>query len=108
MSTIKIEGAIRASKWKFDSEFQLIFTPNPDPEAKTYADSREPIYIYIAPYTIEIEIDDGVMQNFHQLELKSLQRQRKIILAENEKRLNQIDQQIAEHQSIEHKTGEAA
>jgi hypothetical protein len=58
-------------------------------------------YIHIAPYTIEIELPKGV--NLRKAALKSLQNKRKLILSENEIRLNKIDGYIQTLLAIEHK-----
>lgn len=57
--------------------------------------------IKIAPYTIEIEMPEGF--DVANEQIKALQNQRKLILADNEKRLNHIDQKIQEFIAIEHK-----
>lgn len=103
MKTIRIEGAIRGMKWKWEKDFELHFTSNPDPESKHYLNSKDPVYFYVAPYTIEIEVDESVFANMQKAELKSLQRHRKLILAENQKRLDEIDNRISNILAIENK-----
>jgi hypothetical protein len=63
--------------------------------------NSSPDYVLIAPYTIEIEMPEG----FDPMKetLNALQVQRKLILAENEKRLTDIDGKIQELMAIEHK-----
>jgi hypothetical protein len=59
-------------------------------------------YILVAPYTIEIEMPEGFDPK--QETLKALQIERKLILANNEQRLNEVDSKIQELMAIEHKT----
>jgi hypothetical protein len=96
--TIKLEGTI------YLDTSETIFNPYgfieidfDDDWWKTGKTKRIPL----APYTIEIDKPEGFDPTKEVL--KSLQVQRKLILAENEKRLNQIDRQIQELQAIEHK-----
>jgi len=58
-------------------------------------------YIHIAPYDIEIEMPKGV--DLQKSTLEVFQEQRKLILAENQVKLNQIDKQISELMAIESK-----
>jgi hypothetical protein len=58
-------------------------------------------YILIAPYTIEIEMPATFDPNKEALSY--LQNQRKLILAENQRKINEVDRQIQELQAIEHK-----
>jgi len=55
----------------------------------------------ISPYTIEVEIPDGI--DMHKAILTSLQEKRKLILSENQQRLNAVDVEISEHMAIENK-----
>ena len=63
--------------------------------------NRSPEYILVAPYTIEIEMPEGFDPK--QETLKALQIERKLILADNEQRLNAVDSKIQELLAIEHK-----
>jgi hypothetical protein len=101
MSKIKIEGAIWARKYSWETEFSFTWSCITDPNYKR--DSRDHASVYIAPYTIEIEIDGEIETVLHKKGLKALQRQRTLILAENQSRLEQIDAQIAKMMAIEHK-----
>jgi len=57
--------------------------------------------IKIAPYVIEIEIPDDI--DLRKSAVKGLQKKRKLILSENEARLNKIDADIQTLLAIEHK-----
>ena len=99
MKNIKIEGCIIAEKSKWDSGFRFSFL-----SAVCGADDKflaEQGYIYIAPYTIEIELTDGI--DINSKHITHLQEKRKLILAENQVKLNAIDQEIQECLAIEHK-----
>jgi hypothetical protein len=55
----------------------------------------------LAPYTIEVELPDGI--DLHKAILTSLQDKRKLILAENNQRLQAVDDEIQNHLALEHK-----
>lgn len=55
----------------------------------------------IAPYTIEIEMPDGI--DLHKVQLDALQHKRKLILAENQKNLNAVDEEISNLMALENK-----
>lgn len=57
----------------------------------------------IADYDIEIEAPDNLDDLIRDNTLKSLQEKRKITLAENQNRINEIDRQISELLAIENK-----
>jgi hypothetical protein len=62
-------------------------------------------YVLIGPYTIEIEMPEG----FDPMKetLKALQHERTLVLADNEQRLNSIDEKIQQLLAIEHKPDES-
>lgn len=62
--------------------------------------NKEQGHIYIAPYSIEIEMPKGI--DLRKSALKGLQKKRKLILAENESRLAKIDANIQTLLAIEH------
>jgi hypothetical protein len=97
MQTIKLVGTIYFNSTTSWQPFGFIEI---DPDNEMW-DKGEPRYIKVAPYTIEIEMPEG----FDPVKetLKGLQVQRKLILAENEQRLNVIDGKIQELLAIEHK-----
>lgn len=98
--TIKIEGTIYMclngySKGKIDfCNFPFDREAWEEPDWKSER-------IKLAPYTIEVEIPDGI--DMHKVILTSLQEKRKLILSENQQRLNAIDVEISEHLAIENK-----
>lgn len=100
--TVKIEGTIYISSYNVtDKNPHMRFI-----EIRFDSDSwKEGGHMYgdikIAPYTIEIEMPEGFDVTKEQI--NALQNQRKLILADNEKRLNLIDQKIQEFIAIEHK-----
>jgi hypothetical protein len=102
MSKIRIDGAICAEKYSWEKEFSFTWSRQTDPNYIPRGPSA-PARIYIAPYTIEIEVDGEVEAMLHKQGLKALQRQRTLILAENQTRLEEIDAQIASMMAIEHK-----
>lgn len=101
MSKIKIEGAIWARKYSWETEFSFTWSCITDPDYKR--DNSKDVSVYIAPYTIEIELDGEVAAVLHKKALKALQRQRTLILAENQSQLEKIDAQLAKMMAIEHK-----
>lgn len=60
-------------------------------------------YIKLCDYDIEIEAPDNLEDLIRANALKSLQEKRKLILAENQQRVNDIDRQIGELLAIENK-----
>jgi hypothetical protein len=94
--TIRLEGSIYFNPRLFDPNYSWIGAPFD--ELKAWNDHN---FIPVAPYTIEIEMPEG----FDPMKetLNALQVQRKLILAENEKRLTEIDGKIQELMAIEHK-----
>lgn len=98
MKTIKIEGSIYYhTNWK---EFYFITISF---DSSFWESENAKDQIKIAPYTIEIELDGDVENMIYDRTLSYLQNQRKLILAENEKRIQEIDNKIAEHLAIENK-----
>lgn len=96
MQTIKIEGSIIYDTESYIKGYKFLGIPL----NSTYWE-RYPTQIFVAPYIIEIEAPDDVENMIYEKTLTSLQTQRKLILAENESRIKQIDQQIQEHLAIE-------
>jgi hypothetical protein len=93
--TIKIEGSIAFRPNRESQQFEFV---DVDFDSQTFWDAD---WIRVAPYTLEIEMPEG----FDPMKetLNALQVQRKLILAENEKRLTEIDGKIQELMAIEHK-----
>ncbi len=89
MKTIRLEGHIFAQWYKWDDDFRFTF----------FAYDSVKGYIKVAPYTIEIEMPEGLDLNTAQLEV--LQEKRKLILAENQSNLNKIDEEIQSLLAIE-------
>jgi hypothetical protein len=96
--TITIAGSIYFDPKGFTDKFNFISVL---PERKEFWEQYSHTYIFIAPFTIEIEMPANFDPNKELL--KSLQSQRKLILSENQRKLNEVDRQIQELQSIEHK-----
>lgn len=103
MQTIKIEGAIWARKFKFEKDFHFAFYECKDPDDPYLTGENGDTGVLIAPYTIEIEADGDIRQMMYKKTTLALQNQRKLILAENQKRLNEIEAMIANHLAIENK-----
>lgn len=100
MSIQKIEGAIWAKKYSWERQYHFYHSAITDPENRhMLKDGR----IYIAPYTIEIEIDGNLEEMLHKKAIKALQKERRLILAENQKRIDEVDRRISELTAIEHK-----
>jgi hypothetical protein len=100
MATVKIEGSIWATKYKWEKEFSFSFLATTDPDNRYFLKEG---YVYIAPYTVEIEIDGDIEKMLHKKSIKALQKERRLILADNEKRLTEIDGRIADLFAIEQK-----
>ena len=96
--TIKIEGGVWFDSLECMGQEGFFFAPG----GMVSSYFEENGYIPIAPYTIEIEMPEGL--DLHKAQLKSLQEKRKLILAENEQRLNAIDNEIANLMAIEDKS----
>ena len=99
MKTIRIEGYIYATYLEFSKDFYLTFM-----EGRKNAINESLVdvgYIPIAPYNIEIELPEGI--DLHKGHLVGLQKQRKLILAQNQGKLNEIDAKIQEFMAIESK-----
>lgn len=96
--TIKIEGYIWAEKSGYSNEFRFVFFDGSDDNQFL----KDQGYIPVSPYTIEIEMPEGI--DLHKAQLTALQDKRKLILAENEQRLNAIDNEIANLMAIEDKS----
>lgn len=96
---IKIEGSIWAAKFEFSDDFYFTFCKDVSIDNDHFSSHG---YIPIAPYTIEIEMPEGL--DMHKAQLTALQDKRKLILADNEKRLNAIDNEISNLPAIEDKS----
>jgi serine protease inhibitor len=102
LTKVKIEGSVWAywhvsdSKY-LESRFVFYF------EAYDFNHKRniEAGHIMLSPYSIEIEMPAGL--DLRKSALKGLQKKRKLILAENESKLNAIDTNIQMLMAIEHK-----
>lgn len=103
MKTVEIYGTIAAEKNSWDNEIRYRFY-----EIEFDSDSWQEDFMLsstkVAPYKIEIEVPDNVEKLIYEGTLKNLQIKRKLILVENEKRINNIDAQISEMQAIENKS----
>jgi hypothetical protein len=103
--TIKIEGQLWVRWYTSDSQyikphFHYWFEPYAL-DSYSNKENAENGYTHIGPYTIEIEKPKDA--DLTKKALKGLQKQRKLILAENESRLNTIDGHIQGLLAIEHK-----
>jgi hypothetical protein len=102
LTKVKIEGSIWAywyiseNSW-VDPHFVFYF----ERYEFNHKSNKENGDIMLAPYTIEIEMPVGI--DLRKSALKGLQKKRKLILAENESRLNVIDANIQTLMAIEHK-----
>ena len=100
MKNIIIEGYIYASYRDWRKDFGFIFTNLRGNEiCQEFAKEN---YIPIAPYSIEIEMPDDI--DLHKEHLVGLQNQRKLILGQNQGKLNEIDAKIQEFMAIENKS----
>ena len=99
MKNIIIEGYIYASYQDWIKDFDFIFTAVTGNEiCQGFVKEN---YIPIAPYSIEIEMPDDI--DLHKCQLIGLQNKRKLILAQNQGKLNEIDAKIQEFMAIEGK-----
>ena len=96
MKKIKLETHVWSKYDKYFKTFDFYTLINGDKGAEWLSD-----YIYIAPYTIEIELPKGL--DLHKVALKALQDKRKLILAENEINVKNVDAEIQEFLAIEQK-----
>ena len=97
MKKIKLERHIWAKYSKYTKDFNYDAFIGGKGSEYLVKDS----YIYIAPYTIEIEMPEGL--DLHKSALKALQDKRKLILAENEMSVLKVDAEIQEFLAIEQK-----
>ena len=95
MKKIKLERHIWASYNKHNKDFDF-HVYSSDKGSEWLSD-----HIYIAPYTIEIEMPKGL--DLHKAALKALQNERKLILIENETNLLKVDAEIQDFMAIEQK-----
>lgn len=102
MKTIKIEGTIYLGLDTWDLG-RVGFTAIPF-ESESWKKSLGAEKKKLAPYTIEVEIDDSI--NLEQAQISALQVKRKIVLAENKKRVDEIDNKIKNLMAIENKVAE--
>ena len=99
MKNIVLEGYIYAGYMEYSKEFYYTFVGMKGSESnKSFVEAG---YIPIAPYCIEIELPEGI--DLHKGQLVGLQHQRKLILAQNQGKLNEIDAKIQEFMAIESK-----
>ena len=99
MKNIIIEGYIYASYGEATKEFYFNFIDyNGNEIREGIVDAG---FIPIAPYNIEIELPEDI--DLHKGHLVGLQNQRKLILAQNQGKLNEIDAKIQEFMAIESK-----
>ena len=99
MKNIKIQGYIYSTYGVYSKEFRFKFVDsygNEVPDGLVDAG-----FIPIAPYTIEIEMPEGI--DLHKGHLVGLQKQRKLILAQNQGKTNEMDAKIQEFMAIESK-----
>lgn len=100
MKTITINGAIRAYKYSWENTYGFMFTENSDPDCTAYTKSTIPVYIFVAPHTVEFQVADDFEEALHGDEVKALQINREIILAEHQKQLNEIEGRISSLLSV--------
>lgn len=99
LTNIKLDGHIWFMGNNYDGTPWLsFFQEGPD---GCFVDSG---YIKLAPYTIEIELPEGI--DLYKAKLESLQHKRKLILAENQQRINQVDEEIQNYLAIEYKAND--
>ena len=100
MKNIIIEGCIYASYQDWRKDFGFIFTNVRGNEiCQIFIDDN---YIPIAPYNIEVEMPEDI--DLHKGHLVGLQNKRKLILAQNQGKINEIDAKIQEFMAIENKS----
>jgi hypothetical protein len=101
-TTVKIEGTICAKweKWSKEYFHRFIQKSNDDYKLDEWAINEG--YFILAPYTIVIELSKGF--DYKSATLKGLQNKRKLILASNEIRIQDIDAEIQEFLAIENKS----
>jgi hypothetical protein len=102
MKTTKIIGTIAAEKRSWEKELSFTFHKL-DFGSKVWEESYMSAYTPISPYEIEIEVPDNVIDLIHTHTLKNLQIKRKLILLENQQRINDVETQISELNAIENK-----
>jgi hypothetical protein len=95
---IVINGTIYAeySKWNKKYEFGFVALPM---DSTYYAEYQK---VPLSAYAIELEMPSDI--DLHSGTLKTLQNKRKLILAENQSKLNEIDGEIKEFLAIENKS----
>jgi hypothetical protein len=98
MKTVKIEGSIWAS---YDNLFKKYRFNHIETNIESNHFKSQG-YIPIAPYTIEIEMPDDI--DLQKSTLTALQEKKKLILADNQMKLNQIEQEIQEFMAVEDKS----
>lgn len=103
MKILEINGTISAEKNSWDNELRYHFHAI-EFGSEYWGRDYMLRYTPIAPYKIEIEVPDNVLDLVYSNTLKNLQIKRKLILVENQKRVNNIDAQISELQAIENKS----
>ena len=99
MKNIMIEGYIYATYGEYTKQFNFNFVDSRGNEINNSLVNAG--FIPIAPYNIEIEMPDNI--DLHKGHLVGLQKKRKLILAQNQGKLNEIDAKIQEFMAIESK-----
>ena len=101
LKKVVIEGSVWAYWYISDSKYIAPhFTFYFERYEFNHKRNKENGHIYIAPYSIEIEMPADI--DLKKSALKGLQKKRKLILSENEIRINQIDANIQTLLAIEH------
>ena len=100
MKNIIIEGYIYATYGEHSKEFRFNFVDSQGNEINNGLVKAG--FIPIAPYNIEVEMPESI--DLHKGRLVGLQNQRKLILAQNQGKINEIDAKIQEFMAIENKS----
>ena len=98
MKNIKIEGYIYAIYGENPKGFSFTFVESGNEILQSFVNNG---FIPIAPYNIEIEMPEGI--DLHKGHIAGLQNKRKLILAQSQGKLNEIDAKIQEFMAIESK-----
>ena len=101
-TTVKIKGVICAKWEKYSEKYVHRFFETGNDENKFYEWAINEGYFILAPYTIEIELQQNF--DYKSETLKGLQNKRKLILENNELRIQDIDAEIQEYLAIENKS----
>lgn len=99
--TVKGFISIERKKWASeDDEFPYYLTWWRN-EQEEYLSEE---YIHLCEYDIEIDAPDNLDDLIRDKTLQALQEKRKVTLAENQQRINDIDRRIGELMAIENKS----